>query len=81
MGKSATPRLGDFERLGLDVEVVFSCGHRRIVHPRMLLKLRGPETRLYPFVLEEVAKRFSCSACHTSDRPTLRVVRAAGAGL
>jgi hypothetical protein len=75
MGKSATPRLGDFERQGLAVRVLCACGHRRVIRPAFLLKLYGPEMRLYPFVLDELARRFTCSACHSAESPKLDVVR------
>jgi hypothetical protein len=74
MGKSAIPRLGDFERQGLALEAVCDCGHRRTITARFLLKLYGPETRLYPFVLEKLAERLRCHACRKS-RPTLTVGR------
>jgi hypothetical protein len=51
MGKDATPRLGDFEGQGLAVETTCRCGHKRIIPPRFLLKLYGPEARLYQFLL------------------------------
>ena len=72
MGKSATPRLGDFERQGLALEVVCDCGHRRTIHPRFLLRLYGPEARLYPFVLQKLGKRMRCHACEAYG-PTLTV--------
>jgi hypothetical protein len=79
MGKSATPRLADFERQGLALRVVCACGHERLVRPAFLRKLYGPETRLYPFVLDELARRFTCSACHTREPPRLEVTRDAAA--
>jgi hypothetical protein len=75
MGKDATPRLGDFERQGLAVQAVCRCGHRRIIPPGFLLKLYGPEARLYPFVLEGLAQRLRCcSGCQKNDA-TLSVGR------
>jgi hypothetical protein len=74
MGKSATPRLGDFAQLGLAIEAKCSCGHGRSIPAAFLEKLVGVEARLYPFVLDELAQRFTCSACHTRG-PTLSVVR------
>jgi hypothetical protein len=67
MGKSATPRLGDLERLGLTLEAVCSCGHRRVIRPTFLLKFQPGTTVLYPFVLERLAQQFRCSACHKHE--------------
>jgi hypothetical protein len=74
MGKDATPRLGDFEGQGLALEAACRCGHVRIIPPAFLLKLYGPEARLYPFVLERLAQRLRCSACQ-KHQATLSVGR------
>jgi hypothetical protein len=76
MGKSATPRLGDFAQLGLVIEARCACGHERTIPPAFVEKLLGAEARLYPFVLDELAQRFTCSACQ-ARRPRLSVVRTA----
>jgi hypothetical protein len=63
MGKSATPRLGDMERLGLGIEAACQCGHRRVIRRAFLMKFQPATTVLYPFVLERIARQFRCSAC------------------
>ena len=72
MGKDATPRLGDFDRLGLAIEAVCRCGHKRVILPRFLLKLYGPEARLYPFVLAQLGEKLRCMKCEAHS-PTLTV--------
>jgi hypothetical protein len=67
MGKSATPRLGDMERLGLVIEAACTCGHRRVIRPAFLLKFQPATTVLYPFVLERLAQQFRCSACQKHE--------------
>jgi hypothetical protein len=46
-----TAQAGDFEGQGIALEAACSCGHKRII-PGFLLRLYGPEARLYPFALE-----------------------------
>jgi hypothetical protein len=74
MGKSAAPRLGDFDKQGLAVEAACVCGHKRVIRPAFLLKFYGPETRLYPFVLVQLGARLRCHACEAHG-PSLKVGR------